>query len=193
MRTARRVTTAVLAASLGLGLLAACGDNSSNKTAGTTSRTAATTTTGANAPQSTPGCQTPVVPTVQAICYSHGMAHAVVSGAVVQTIDAPINPKNAIAHFPSPDEMIIGFGAANGAYVLVVGNTITGTYPSRLPWAIRIVTAPNLAWNAGKGECKIIVTTATQQKIEGSFTCKKVPEPKGNATIDATGTFLATP
>ncbi len=194
MPIARRLATVALAATLGLGLLAACSNDSSGKAAGTTSRTAATTTTVVNAPPSTPGCQVPVVPTVQAICYKQGTAHVEVSGAVVQTLDVPINPKNAIAHFPSPDQMIIGYVGGNGAKVLVVGNTIEGTYPSKLPWAIGIWTAaPTRYFYAASGECRITVTTATQQKIEGSFTCKKVPEDKGSGTIDATGTYVATP
>jgi hypothetical protein len=193
MPSTRRLTMTALAVTIAIGLVA-CGGSSSDQSAGSTSTSAATTTTTTTlqAPTS-PGCRTSIVPSVRRYCYRNGTAHADVTGAVTATVDTPIDPTKANALFPAPMDMLLGYAAGNGTSMLVLGNTITGTFPSTLPWAIRIVTAPGQAWNAGEGECDITVTTASPQKIDGSFTCKKVPNPAGTATVDATGTFLATP
>jgi hypothetical protein len=197
MRSTRRLILAVLIVTIAIGLVA-CGGSSSDESSRTTSTSAETTptttptTTTLQAPTS-PGCRTSIVPSVKRYCYTHGTAHADVTGAVTATVDTPIDPTKANALFPAPMDMLLAYAAGNGTSMLVLGNTITGTFPSTLPWAIRIVTAPDQPWNAGEGECDITVTTASPQKIEGSFTCKKVPNPAGTATVNATGTFLATP
>jgi hypothetical protein len=195
MPAARELTmTAVLATALCLGLVA-CGDDSSGEADGrrTTSTSAAPTTTPTAGRPTSPGCPVPIVPSVRRYCYRNGTAHAEVSGAVTATVDAPINATTANALFPAPMDMILPYTGANGTAVLVIGNTYPGTFPSNLPWAVRIETAPGQSWNAGEGECDITVETATEEKIEGSFSCRKVPGTPGPGTVDATGTFVATP
>jgi hypothetical protein len=187
MPSPRRLTATVLALTISIGL-GACADSSDQSSDESSSSTSTTTTT---APPTSPGCPTSIVPSVKRYCYRNGAAHAEVSGAVTQTVDAPIGTK-ANALFPAPMDMILPFAGTDGTSMLVTGNTRTGTYASNLPWAVRIVTAPDQAWNAGEGECDITVITATRERIEGSFTCEGVPNPAGTATIDATGTFLAT-
>jgi hypothetical protein len=187
----RGLRATALAVALGLGL-AACGDDSSGESGGrgTTSTSAAPATTPTTAAPTSPGCPTSIVPSVRRYCYRNGTAHAEVSGAVTRTVDAPIEGTKANALFPAPMDMILPYAGTDGTSILVVGNTYPGTFPSNLPWGVRIQTGPGQAWNAGEGECEITVKTATEQEIEGSFTCQGVPGETGG-TVDATGTFLA--
>jgi hypothetical protein len=193
MLTPRGLTTTALATALCLGL-AACGDDSSGESSERTSTSTSTSpTTTTLGPPTSPGCPTSIVASVKRYCYRNGTAHAEVSGAVTQTVDVPIEGTKANALFPAPMDMILPYAGTDGTSILVVGNTYPGTFPSNLPWGVRIETSPDQSWNAGEGECDITVKTATEQRIEGSFVCEEVPNPAGTATVDATGTFVATP
>jgi hypothetical protein len=178
---------------LGLALASAsCGDGegagepTSSDTPSPSGASSTATITTSPSPEPSPSASPPA-----AVELGRGTATLALSGSV--DLDAAPTLASRSSYAPPPGELRLTWRGGKILFGLG-GTSFMGTRPTSGDLVLQIIVlvgGGDVVFTSDAGECRIAVSRADADRVEGSFSCDRLIDESGDKAVRATGTFEA--
>lgn len=126
-----------------------------------------------------------------AVDLDRGSATLALSGSF--DLDAAPSLASQTSYAPPPGELRLAW--RGGKILLGLGGTsFTGTRPTSGDLVLQIIVlvgGGDVVFTSDAGECRVEVSRADADRVEGSFSCDRLIDESGDRAVRATGTFEA--